>query len=789
MHQFLTYICSYITIKIQFMRLKFIYCAFLLVMLLATTSLFAQISVDNLSKVRVEQLSDAQILEISKRFEASGISEADAIKLLVARGMDPAEVDKYKERLAGLSSGGKTAKAAATSTPAAKPQGNQNRDTTRITEAKPIKKSSPIYGYEFFSNPNIKFEPNIRIATPKNYVLGPDDELAILLTGVNESTTNAKVSPEGTVKIPYAGLVYVNGLSIEQATSQIRAKMAKAYPALSSGQTKLTVNLGTVRSIRVTIIGDVATPGTYTVSSLSTLFNALYQSGGPTYRGSLRKIELIRNNRVIQTVDLYNFLQKGIQSENVSLRDQDVIRIPVYDTRVAIDGAVKRPGTYELKNAETLADLITYAGGFADLAYKGIAKVTQVGTKERSVKDISSDMFDRYTLKNADSVYFGAILERFANRVVIEGAVYRPGTFELNQGVTLKSLIAKADGLRDDANLGNGYIKRITPSLEKEMISFNLGNIMSGKTQDIALMREDSVFITSTKDLRDETSISIAGYVRAPGTFQYRKGMSVADVVSMAKGFQNDAANHRIEISRLVKDLTDTLSNKLVNIIALNLDSALSTSDGNFLLEPLDYIYVPRLVNYRSIGNVKVQGEVLFPGDYAQQRRDETGMEFIKRAGGITPMGSLENTQVYRNGVRVDMDLTGKRKRQAKDATILMPGDSLFIPKNQPFVEVNGAVNNPQLLRYANSNFKYYVDAAGGITESARLKGAYIKYPNGINAPVKSFLFIKNYPKVTAGSQIIVPEKNGKNKLGFAEITTIASALTGIVSLIAILFK
>ncbi|RZK15314.1 MAG: capsule biosynthesis protein, partial [Pedobacter sp.] len=510
------------------MRLKYIYCAFILVMLLTSTSLFAQISVDNLSKVRVEQLSDAQILEISKRFEASGISEADAIKLLTARGMDPAEVDKYKERLAGLSSGGKTAKVAPANNAAAKPQTTSTRDTTRITEAKPIKKPSPIYGYEFFSNPNIKFEPNIRIATPKNYVLGPDDELAILLTGVNESTTNAKVSPEGTVKIPYAGLVYVNGLSIEQATSQIKSKMAKAYPALSSGQTKLTVNLGTVRSIRVTIIGDVATPGTYTVSSLSTLFNALYQSGGPTYRGSLRKIELIRNNRVIQIVDLYNFLQKGIQSDNVSLRDQDVIRIPVYDTRVAIDGAVKRPGAYELKPSETLSDLINYAGGFADLAYKGIAKVTQVGVKERSVKDISSDMFDRYTLKNADSVYFGAILERFANRVVIEGAVYRPGTFELNQGVTLKSLIAKADGLRDDAVLGNGYIKRITPDLEKEMISFNLGNIMSGKTQDIALMREDSVFITSTKDLRDETSISIGGYVRAPGTFQYRKGMSLS---------------------------------------------------------------------------------------------------------------------------------------------------------------------------------------------------------------------------------------------------------------------
>ncbi|RZK91154.1 MAG: capsule biosynthesis protein, partial [Pedobacter sp.] len=695
----------------------------------------------------------------------------------------------YKERLAQVQSGGKTAKNAPPAAQAAKPQAQANRDTTKSWEPKPVKKASPIYGYEFFSNPNLKFEPNIRIATPKSYVIGPDDELTIMLTGLNETTTNAKVTPEGYVKIPYAGLVYVNGLSIEQATSQIRSKMVKAYPALSSGQTKLNVNLGTVRSIRVTIIGDVATPGTYTVSSLSTLFNALYQSGGPTYRGSLRKIELIRNNRVIQVVDLYNFLQKGTQSENLSLRDQDVIRIPVYTTRVAIDGSVKRPGTYELKPSETLSDLITYAGGFSDLAYKGTAKVTQVGEKERTIKDISSDMFDRYTLKNADSVYFGAVLDRFANRVVVEGAVYRPGAFELSQGITLKSIIEKADGLRDDAVLGNGYIKRTTPDLEKEMISFNLGNIMSGKEQDIPLMREDSVFIMSTKDLRDETSISIGGYVRAPGTFQYRRGMSVADVVSMAQGFQNDAANHRIEISRLIKDTTDTLSNKLVSVITINLDSALTSSTGSFLLEPLDYIYVPRLVNYRAIGNVKVRGEVLFPGDYAQQRRDETGIEFIKRAGGITPMGSLENTQVYRNGLRVDMDLTGKRKRQSKDATVLMPGDSLFIPKNVPLVEVTGSVNNPQLLRYANSNFKYYVDAAGGITENARLKGAYIKYANGINAPVKSFLFIKNYPKVTAGSQIVVPEKSGKNKLGFAEITTIASALTGIVSLIAILFK
>ncbi|WP_316763018.1 SLBB domain-containing protein [Pedobacter aquatilis] len=771
------------------MRFKFILCALFICLLFPLAKVSAQISTDNLSKVKVDQLSDAQILEISRRFESSGMSEADAIKLLTAKGMDPAEVDKYKERLAQVQAGGKTAKTTNDATQPKKVESNKNRDTTRISEANPIKKRSPIYGYEFFSNPNLKFEPNIRIATPKGYILGADDELTITLTGLNESTTNAKVTPDGNVKIPYAGLIYVNGMSIEQATAQIRAKMIKAYPALGSGQTKLNLSLGTVRSIRVTIIGEVVQPGSYTVSSLSTLFNALYQSGGPTERGSLRKIEVIRGNRVIKIVDLYNFLQKGISSDNISLQDQDVVRIPVYTKRVVIDGAVKRPAYYELKEAETLTDLINYTGGFSDLAYKGIAKVSQVGDKERSVKDIPADLFDRFVLKNADSVYFGEILERFANRVVIDGAVYRPGTFELSQGITLKSLITKADGLRDDAVMSNGYIKRIKPDLEKEMVSFNLSNIMSGKDQDINLVREDSVFILSTKDLRDQTSISIGGYVRVPGSFQYRKGMSVADAVSMAKGFTNDAASHRLEISRLIKDTSDTLSNRLVTIITLNIDSALTAQTGNFLLEPLDYIYVPRLVNYRSLGNIKVRGEVLFPGDYAQQRRDETGMEFIKRAGGITAMGSIENAQLFRNGLRVDIDLTGKRKRHQNDLTVLMPGDSLFIPKNLPFVEVIGSVNNPQLLSYSNSNFKYYVDAAGGVTENARLKGAYIRYANGTNQPVKTFLFIKNYPRVTPGSQIVVPEKSGKNKLGFAEITTVASALTGIISLIAILFK
>jgi protein involved in polysaccharide export with SLBB domain len=275
--------------------------------------------------------------------------------MLIARGLAPAEVEIFKKRLALIN--GSTPAGAKSSK---KDSINYSRDTLTISEPKPQKRVSNIYGYDFFTNPNLKFEPNIRIATPRNYVLGPDDELIIILTGLNETSVKSKITPEGNLQIPYAGIVYLNGFTIEQAQGIIKNKMQRVYPALASGQTQLTVNLGNVRSIRVTIIGEVMQPGTYTISSLSSLFNALYQSGGPSDRGSLRHIEIIRGNKVMRTVDMYSFLQKGLMPGNIRLEDQDVVRIPVYTKRVAIDGQVKRPGSYELKETETLDDLLKY---------------------------------------------------------------------------------------------------------------------------------------------------------------------------------------------------------------------------------------------------------------------------------------------------------------------------------------------------------------------------------------------------------------------------------------------
>ena len=448
--------------KQKSMRLKFLI-AFLFIGFYALNLSAQNISTEDLSKIKVSQLSDNQVLEISKRFESSGISEDQAIQLLQERGMDPTEADALKERMAELKMSGKSANPTP-STPE-KPDISYSRDTTYAPTNEHIQKKSLVYGSDFFSNPNLKFEPDIRIATPKNYVLGPDDEVNVILTGLNESSVKSKITPDGNLRIPYVGLIYLNGFTIEQATAQLKSRMQQVYPALASGQTKLSVHLGSVRSIRVTIIGEVVQPGTYTLSSLSSLFNALYLSGGPTDNGSLRNIEVIRGDKVIETVDFYSFLQRGYLDANIRLEDQDVIRIPVYTKRVSVDGEVKRPGLYELKDWETLADLINYVGGFSDKAYKGIAKLTQIDDKERSVKDISSDLFDRYVLKNADSVYFGSILDRYTNRVVIEGAVYRPGVFELTPSLSLKELIAKADGLRDDAFMTNGYIKRTLPDL------------------------------------------------------------------------------------------------------------------------------------------------------------------------------------------------------------------------------------------------------------------------------------------------------------------------------------
>jgi protein involved in polysaccharide export with SLBB domain len=780
------------------MRFKYLLYILLFSLIIHSKQVFAQnISMSNIQNVKVSQLSDEQITEVWKKLQDSGVSEQEAYKLIQQRGLPPGEVQAFKDRVTLLGLNKKTATKTTSKSEKEKIDFSRDENDSVITPkpvtpipASPAPAALSVYGTDFFNQSAIKFEPNFSVATPKGYVLGPGDEVIVLLTGLNESSVRSKVTPEGNLQIPYAGIVYVNGFTIEQATNLIRGKMTRVYPGLNSGQTQLTINLGNTRSIKITIVGEVKTPGSYTLSSLSTLFNALYNSGGPNANGSLRNIELIRNNKVYKTVDFYSFLQQGLLSGNIRLEDQDVIRIPVYKKRVGISGEVKRPAIYELKDNEQLDDLIKYAGGYTDIAYKGIAKIDQINTLEREVKDVPANLFENYIPHNGDIVSIGAITNRYTNRITLEGAVYRPGVYELSAGFTLAALLKKAQGVKPEAYMESGYIKRTLPNLERESISFKLADIINGRN-DIPLLREDSVVILDRDVFTSNQKITISGYVRKPIVITYRKGLKLADLIAMAGGFDDEAADHHVEVSRIIKNESDSVANQLVNTFTVDMDKT-AANPPDVELQPMDFVYVPRLVNYRSLGNVSIKGEILFPGDYAVQKRDETALDFLKRAGGLTPYGSLENTQVYRRGVRVNLDLTTTNNSQkVKSNMILLPGDSIYVPRVISYVEVAGAVNNPQYITYNGSSFKYYINSAAGTTENARLKGAYIKYPDGLNKPVRHFLFFRIYPSVKPGSKIVVPEKtpDSRFKVGFGDIAPIATALTALVSLFAILYK
>lgn len=730
----------------------------------------------------VGQLSDQQLIQLWQQTQKQGMSESDAMKELVKRGMSVSDVEEFKKRLVRLQASDK------------KMFGKDNlitdtayflRDSSWKFELPDIRIPSPYYGFDFFNNPQSSFIPNINMATPANYVLGPGDEIVLNITGLNEVSERKRVTREGNLELPHAGFVQVSGLTIEQATERIKTKLKLPYPALSGGQSQLLVTLGNVRSIRVTVIGEAYGPGDYTISSLAGFFNVLYLSGGPAKNGSLRAIELIRNNKVSKTIDFYQFLQTGLMDSEIRLQDRDIIRYPLYQKRVTLSGAVKRPSIYELLEKETLADLMRFAGGWADMAFRGAVKVAQVGNQERLFRDIPETDLGYFIPRNADSVFVDKVRERFLNRVMIAGSVVRPGNYELTDGLSLLRLIQKANGLTEDAFVNRGYIKRQAPgTTEPLLVSFNVQELLAGKAADIPLFREDSVVIQSRNDLVSQMSITVGGNVRNPGTILFRKGMKLEDAILLAGGFTNDAATHKVEVSRLQKNNADTLANRLLTLFTVNVDSALDANKTSIQLEPLDYIFVPKLLNYQLPGSVKLRGEILYAGDYALERRDETVTEMLQRAGGISPYATMRDIQVFRNNLRVATDLFAAGER-----FVLLPNDSIYIPRSTNFVEVKGAVFNPQILSYDAGNLKSYIADAGGVTDNGNLKKAYVQYSNGISRKTRKFLFFRSYPKILPGSKIVIPERSATERRGLSiiEISSLTGTLTALISLIAVL--
>lgn len=670
------------------------------------------------------------------------------------------------------------------------------------------------FGYSLFNDPAMEktFEPNLNIATPRNYVVGPGDQLNIQMYGYSESDFSQTVSADGNVYFAQAtgvGPVSVSGLTVEQTKARIISRLSKRFVGLRSSSygaqnTFLEVSLGgTIRSIRVTVTGEAVRPGTYTLSSLSTVMNAIYQAGGPNDIGSYRKVQLIRNNRVAATLDLYDYLLNGIQRNDLRLQDNDNIRFTTFLEKVEITGTVKRANIFEMVPGETLERLLFYAGDFAAQAYKNRLKVTRLTDREVKVIDVTTPEFKTFVMQDGDVVNVERLLDRFENQVTIEGAVFRTGQYSLDNNRTLKQLITTAEGLKGDAFTGRITIVRTREDLAIENLSINLTDILAGTGPDIPLQREDQVIIPSRFDLVQQATVSILGEVNLPDPgMPYMANMTLDDILLRAGGLKESAAASMVEVIRRKKDADPrSPSAQIAETFRFNVDRDLSiNTDANrtFILEPFDQIIVRRSPNYAIQTYAFVAGEVIIPGSYPIRTKDQKISDLVIQAGGLTPQAYVEGATLIRP-VKLSNEEIRRRQKAIEEIAdnaaktvvetevispatseaigidlkrilakpgstediLLQEGDTLRIPKLLETVRIQGEVQLPNTVKYRNGQtFQDYISQTGGFTSKSQRKRAFVIYANGSVDRTRKFMFFNLYPRVEPGSEIVIPKRS-----------------------------
>ncbi len=616
-----------------------------------------------LSAFNVDNLTDAQIQKYIQQVAQSGYSEAQIELALKSRGLPQSQIDKLKARIAGVQSGVSTSTRSGSRLRTSGSQKNMNNGFDDLLANsfgpnignEPPDEHKKVFGYKLFNSETLTFEPNMNVPTPIDYLLGPGDEIIVDIWGASEQTYQEVISPDGYIKIPNLGPIYLVGFSIERATGRIKNRLTQIYSGLSSRQgtppnTFAQVSLGQLRTIRIHVIGETQRPGTYNVSSLSTMAHALYLSGGPNFSGSMRNIEIIRDNKVHTSVDVYDFLMKGTMSNNVNLKDGDIIRIRPYINRIEIEGEVKREGIYETIEGETFAQLLEYAGGFTAKSYTKVIKVIRNVEGEKLFTDYTLEEFKNEIAQNGDQVTIQGLLERYKNRVQINGAVFREGQFELVEGLTVKQLIESAEGLRGDAFMERAQIFRTNEDYSYSIVSFNLRNMYKGTERDIKLQREDIVQISSIYDLKDEQYVIINGEVKNAGTYPYSKGITVETLIIRAGGLRESASRSNVEVARRIPNMDDIDMNQTVEIFnfPLNKNLELDEDASIFTLEPYDQVFIRKTPGYEPQVMVKIEGEVLYPGFYSLEKKNERISEIILRAGGLTNDGFPEGATLIR---------------------------------------------------------------------------------------------------------------------------------------------
>jgi protein involved in polysaccharide export with SLBB domain len=782
------------------------------------------ISLQNISKIKIDELTDNEIADFWEKTQNSGLTLSQLEKEARNRNVPADEIVKLKYRINNLQVTSSSSKLKTTKTSERK---NNNTITNSLD-----KDESKIFGAELFSNKNLTFEPNLKMATPQNYQLGPDDELIIDIYGYSEETMNLNVSADGNIRIPLAGIVQVSGLTIEQAKVKIIRALSQIYERINTGETKVNITLGNIRSIKVLIMGEVNLPGTYTLPSLATVFNALHSSGGPTKNGSMRNIKVIRNNKVIVTFDIYDFMLKADAKGNIRLQDQDIIKVNFYENKIEIKGEVKREGFYEVRKNETLKDVINFAGGYTNDAFKERIKVTRNTQKQKSVADIQQELFGMFNPQSGDVYQVDKLLSRYENRVQINGAVFRPGTYALENGLTVLKLINKAEGLKEDAFTTRVIIYRLKEDNSLTMLSLNLIDAKAGKVSDIELQREDIIQIASKLELKEGYNVTINGQVINPGNFPYAQNMKIEDLIIAAGGFKEAASFSRIEVSRRKFDVDKTNANAEIAIVKqFDLDKELKDNASlKFELEPFDIVNVFTQPGYEPQKNVTIEGEVLYPGKYSISKNNERISDLVKRSGGLTASSFVNGVVFLRlkqknfvenvikanklkalqkqskdtadvneqinNSENEDYDIVGinlaviLKKPGSKADLLLREGDLLKVPFEKQTVLVSGEVLYPVKVNINNaSRLKGFVNNAGGFSSKALKRKAYVVYANGTVKATTNFLGYNFYPKIKPGCEIVVPKKEVRKATSIAELVAITSSLTTLVFIVVTLTK
>ena len=774
-------------------------------------------------------MTDQQVIDYIKQQTAAGKSNQQIGKELMAKGVTREQAQRIKEKFESQQNSETSPTTQSISQAKAERRHNVNNDIAsesmidigrEVDEGQDGQVSArQIYGHKVFNSRALTFEPSENIATPQNYRLGPGDEVIIDIWGTSEDHLRQTISPEGSIMISQIGPVYLNGMTINDANKHIKNAFSKKYAGMEDAETDIQVTLGQVRTIQVDILGEVATPGTFRMSPFASVFHALYRAGGINDIGSLRNIQVLRNGKKVAGVDIYEYLFDGKTNGNIRLQEGDVIIVPPYDQLVSIDGNVKRPMYYEIKPDETIKSLLEYSGGFTGDAYEGMVRLARQSGTENELYNIERGEFASYRLQDGDIITVGTILDRYANRVELKGAVYRPGMFAIGKDInTVSDLVKKADGVTDDAYTDRVLLYREGPDLELQIMALDLKDILEGRAKDVTLKRNDVLVISSIHELEERGALSIGGQVARPGSYPFAANTTLEDLIFQAGGLLEGASTARVDISRRIVDPTSTQQTQQISeIYTVSIENGLALNSGKgFKLMPYDHVEVRKSPGYNAQESVSVRGEVLFDGSYVLQKRNERLTDIIKRAGGILDEAYIKGAYLTR---RLSKDELASRREVLRLAmansgpgmgdsialskinvsptynvginlekaiqnpgshydVVLQPGDALFIPEQQSTVKIAGDVMFPNTVVYEpGKKLSYYIDQAGGYGQRARKNKAFIVYLNGTVAKAK-----RGTP-IEPGCQIIVPSKPDTSNTDWTKILTLATSFSSVAAL------